>query len=473
MRHSPIRMKTSKIDLPFRNWSLSRVFLAASIVVMGSATLIVGNWVSGRIENAVVQNSANSAALYMESILAPLSQELAHSDQLSEPAARAVTELFQKESLQKRIVSYKIWKPNGLIAHASNPDIIGRNFQPSADFKRAWAGQISGTFKNNVRPENAAETALGVPLLEVYSPIREVWSGDVIAVGEFYQRSDQLEQDLILAKRTSWLVVATTFAASTLILFLIVATGDRTIRVQADLLEKRLAESQKMSMQNETLRARVIQASERSSAQADRFLRNLGAELHDGPAQHLALAVLRLEAAFPADTAKTQEADEIHQALQKALAEIRALSRGLAAPDIEALSLKEIVIRAVTDHAEQSPMRPEISLECDADVPLSYAEKLCVFRFLQETLSNAARHAANSDCTVYCNAAPNRITVSVCDDGPGFDPARKTTPNRSGGQGLLGLRDRIESIGGRFDIESETGTGTCIKMTLYPGQTRT
>jgi len=67
-------MRTKVAELTIGNWSLSRVFLAASILVMGSATAIVGVWVSNRIQNAVVQNSANSAALYMESIVSPLSQ---------------------------------------------------------------------------------------------------------------------------------------------------------------------------------------------------------------------------------------------------------------------------------------------------------------------------------------------------------------------------------------------------------------
>ncbi|MGV6804547.1 MAG: sensor histidine kinase [Ruegeria sp.] len=465
-------MTTKKSDPTFKNWSLSRVFLAASIVVMGSATLVVGNWVSGRIENAVVQLSANSAALYMESILSPLSQELAFSDTLSEPATRALVELFSKESMQERIVSYKIWKPDGLIAYASNSEIVGKKFPLTDDLKQAWGGEISGSYKNSGRPENAAEVALGIPLLEVYSPIREIWTGEIIAVGEFYQRADQLERDLLLAKRTSWLVVATTFAISSFVLFLIVAIGDRTIRLQADLLEKRLAESQKMSRQNAQLRARVIDASERASAQSDRILRKLGSELHDGPAQHLALAVLRLEAAFPTGTTTTREAEEIQQSLQKALLEIRALSRGLAAPDIDALSFKDVVSRAVADHSEQSPLRPTISFHGGTAPLMSYAEKLCVFRFLQETLSNTARYATEADCTVTCSADTESITVSVCDDGPGFNPSAGVKVSSEGGQGLMGLRDRVESIGGQFEVTSELGKGTCVTMKLFPRQAR-
>ncbi len=458
-------MRAKVTDLTIGNWSLSRVFLAASIVVMGSATAIVGVWVSNRIQNAVVQNSANSAALYMESIVSPLSQELAHGDRLSEQGSRALDEIFMTQPMRDRIVSYKFWKQGGVIAHASDTDIIGSRFNPTDDLKRAWNGDISGSFEELDHAESAAEAALGIPLLEVYSPIRELWSGEIIAVAEFYERADQLELDLAKARRTSWLVVGSAFLASTIVLYSIVAIGDKTIRRQGSLLKQRLTESERMADQNALLRSRVVEASERYATQTDRFLKKLGAELHDGPAQYLSLAALRLDAAF---SERPKEAEEIQQSLQKSLAEIRAISRGLSAPDIDNLSLVDVVKRAVEDHSEHSPLRPDISFQGSRTPELSLSDKLCVFRFLQETLSNAARYAPDSRCSVTCEVQNDRVTIQVEDDGPGFDGAEETALRDDGGQGLLGLRDRVESIGGRFEVASRPGEGTTVAMTLYP-----
>ncbi len=461
-------MRAKVTDLTIGNWSLSRVFLAASIFVMGTATAIVGVWVSNRIQNAVVQNSANSAALYMESVVSPLSQELAHGDRLSEQASLALDEIFMTQPMRDRIVSYKFWKQGGVIAHASDTDIIGNRFNPTDDLRRAWNGDISGSFEELDHAESAAEAALGIPLLEVYSPIRELWSGEIIAVAEFYERADQLELDLAKARRTSWLVVGSAFLASTIVLYSIVAIGDKTIRRQGSLLKQRLKESEKMAEQNALLRSRVVEASERYTTQTDRFLKNLGAELHDGPAQYLSLAALRLEAAFSKESERPKEAVEIQQSLQKSLAEIRAISRGLSAPDIDSLSLVDVVKRAVEDHAEHSPLRPDISFLGSQAPELSLSDKLCVFRFLQETLSNAARYAPASKCTVIAEAQNDRIVVKITDDGPGFDSSEETALRDDGGQGLMGLRDRVESIGGRFDVASRPGEGTTIAMTLYP-----
>jgi signal transduction histidine kinase len=393
---------------------------------------------------------------------------LAHGDRLSEQASLALDEIFMTQPMSDRIVSYKFWKQGGVIAHASDTGIIGNRFNPTDDLRRAWNGGISGSFEELDHAESAAEAALGIPLLEVYSPIRELWSGEIIAVAEFYERADQLELDLAKARRTSWLVVGSAFLASTIVLYSIVAIGDKTIRRQGNLLKQRLTESERMAEQNALLRARVVEASERYATQTDRFLKNLGAELHDGPAQYLSLAALRLEAAFSERSEKPREAEEIQQSLQKSLTEIRAISRGLSAPDIDKLALVDVVKRAVEDHVEQSPLRPDVSFQGSKAPELSLSDKLCVFRFLQETLSNAARYAPASNCTVTSEVQSDRIVVEVKDDGPGFDKSEETALGNDGGQGLLGLRDRVESVGGRLEVATRLGEGTTIAMTLFP-----
>jgi hypothetical protein len=87
------------------------------------------------------------------------------------------------------------------------------------------SGAIAWSFEVLDDLENEAEAALGVPLLEVYSPIRQAWTGDVIAVAEFYERAEGLAADIQSARRTSWIVVGGTFLASGIILFGIVQAG--------------------------------------------------------------------------------------------------------------------------------------------------------------------------------------------------------------------------------------------------------
>ena len=180
--------------------SLATRYGLASGVVLLIATLAIGFWVTSRIEDTVVRNSANATAIYMESFLSPISDQLAGRDSLSPGAKRALDEIFTNTPLGDRIVSYKIWRQDGLILEASNKEIVGQTFPPSDDLRSAWEGRVVAEFNSFGDDEDVAERAMGLPLVEIYSPIHEVWSGDIVAVAEFYEVSTALKSDLSAAR---------------------------------------------------------------------------------------------------------------------------------------------------------------------------------------------------------------------------------------------------------------------------------
>jgi signal transduction histidine kinase len=457
---------------PRRPWSelpLVLRFLAAGGMVMLAAMLLIGVWITARIEQSVVDNTASAAALYLESFVSPLSQELASSDTLSDPAMRALQEVFSSTGMGERIVSFKIWKHGGLVVHASDPDIIGNRFPPSEELQAAWRGQVSGSFSDLDDAESAAEAALGLPLLEVYSPIHEVWSGEIIAVAEFYEVATELEQDLADARRTSWLLVAAVFTVSGVLLLGIVRSGGRTIDRQRAMLQAQIAESREIAAQNADLRQRAIGATARATAQTEASLRRASADLHDGPAQLIALAAMRLESVVPDTEPGRQEAAALRDALQSALTEIRTISRGLSLPDLGGLPLADVARRAVEAHQRQTESRVQLAWRGPEDPGCDDSFRICLYRFLQEALSNAARHAGDASISVSAEAAPGALTASVSDAGPGFDPAAAAL-RTDGGQGLAGLRDRAESIGGSLDVVTARGAGTTLILTLPLGK---
>jgi signal transduction histidine kinase len=433
---------------------------------------VIGDWITGRIEASVVANTASAGALYLESFVSPLSQELAANDRLSEPAVRALEEVLASSSLGQRIVSFKIWKPGGLVAHASDPALIGQRFERKPELEAAWSGKVSGSFDDLDDDENAAEAAMGVPLLEVYSPLHEVWSGRIIAVAEFYEVATELERDLADARRTSWLLVAGTFLASGLMLLGIVRAGGRTIARQKAMLEAQVGESREVAAQNVELRRRAIEASARATAQAERTLRRVSADLHDGPAQYVALAAMRMGSLVPATEDGRREAAALGEALQTALAEIRALSRGLSLPELDRLSLAEVARRAVEAHLRPAGPPVALSYSGPEDPEVDESSRICLYRFLQEALSNASRHAPGAEVRVEVAVEGRRLTATVADSGPGFDPAAGTSPG-AGGLGLAGLRDRVESLGGELRVDSAPGRGArlTLMLTLEEGTT--
>ena len=443
-------------------WPLHVSFAVAGSVVMFVGMIALGWWTSREIEQSVTRNSAISTALYMESFIAPLSQELADGSDFSPETVERLNAAFNEPPLSERIVSVKIWQDKGLIAYATDPRIVGRRFVPSVPLMAAWDGQLSAAFDDLSDEEDAAERGRNLPILEVYNPIHSVYSGNIIAVAEFYQVATELEKDLFRARLKAWVLVAGITLATFALLNGIVLKGSRLIQRQREALELRVAQLASYSAQNEALRRRIQSASAGVSELNEQYLRRVGAELHDGPAQSLAFASLRL------DNLKTVEGQEenafrIKSALDDARAEIRNVCRGLSLPEIEGKDLGDVIRMAVGFHEKRTNSAVELQITGQAGTGFDKAARICIFRFVQEALNNSFRHAGGSGSRVEARLGPAQVTVAVSDTGPGFDPE---TAAKSLGLGLRGLRERIESQGGHFEIDSSPEGGTHLKMRL-------
>lgn len=250
------------------------------------------------------------------------------------------------------------------------------------------------------------------------------------------------------------------------VLSVIVVRGSRVIDNQSIALKQRVAELSDLLEQNKLLSAKVQRASRRAAAFNERSLRRLGADLHDGPAQLIALAALRLDSPAFCDYAsaaelRRSEAEAIRTNLADALTEIRTICNGLVLPHIELADLSEVLALAVREHEQRTGVDVELNLASEAPASLSPSTKICIFRFVQEGLNNGYRHAGGNGQAVSQFIVDGKVGIQVRDDGPGFDP-RSIRPDCLG---LAGLRERVESIGGIFSIRS-SGAGTCLEMLL-------
>lgn len=437
------------------------------------AMLVAGRWVSARIEEGVVRNTANATAQYMESFISPLSQDLADSDTLSLGAKRALEEIFSNTPLGERVVSFKIWKEGGHVVEASDKAIIGETFEVTENLQMAWNGELRADFEDLNDIEDQGENALGLPLLEIYSPIREVWSGRVIAVVEFYEVANDLKRDLVEARRSSWAAVALLMLAIGGSLYAIVRQGSRTIDRQRSALKQQLEELSNLSMRNQELRLRVQNAAARASAMNDQALRRVGADLHDGPAQLLGFAALQMDRLDNAVTSKEAKADlaSVARAVQDAIREIRTISRGLSLPEIESRSPCELVRSVADAHATRTTTSVDLQCTLPDELDLSPAIKICLYRFVQEGLNNAWRYAHGKGQGVKLNCNKGKLVLSVYDDGPGFSdrPTQPGVADDFNGLGLKGLQDRVESLGGTFEARDLPSGGAEISMELEIG----
>jgi signal transduction histidine kinase len=443
--------------------SLAWQFVIAGGIGLLAVMLVVGLWVTSQIRDGVMHNSAATTALYVDSVIAPLLPDMRKSQELDDTVKRALDETLGQGALGKRLVSFKLWRRDGTILYSKDADLIGRQIKPNANLIAAFAGNIMVKFNRLEDEEDDKERSMGVPLLEIYNPVREPWSGEVVAVTEFYELSGDFEESLHSALLWTWLVVAAATAAALALLSGIVFRGSRTIVTQQAALEAKVSELQAALAQNSSLRQRVQRASRRATAINERYLRRIGADLHDGPAQLVALAALRMDSPVlvdPTTSSSLREAEiaGIHKTLGEAMREIRGICNGLVLPQIETHAVADILRLAVAEHERRTDTKVLLTLP-ERLPELGTSEKISIYRFVQEGLNNAFRHGKGKDQQVRATTKGGKLLVEVLDTGPGFDPAR------SEGLGLAGLRERIESIGGQFETLSGP-EGTRLVITL-------
>ena len=461
--------------------SLAQRFAVACLAVLVAGMLVIGWWVNEQIEDGVTQNSAVTTALYMNSFVAPEVAELEHRETLSPASMASLDHLHKETPLGKRIVSFKIWGPGGRIVYSSRPSIIGQVFPETPSLRGAWNGRVTAEFSDLEDEEDSLERVHGHRLLEIYSPVRAKGSDRIIAVAEFYESAMELESQLLTARVSSWIAVAAVTLIMFWLLFGIVRGGSQTIARQQRELKTRVRELSALLKQNEELHERVRRATNRATEINERFLRRVSAELHDGPAQALGFALLRLDSVKQyidgcqyADQVEGcpnagrmsdgHNVDSIRASLNEALQEIRNLSAGLALPELGELTLKQCLQRIVRSHERRTATRVAMQIDgLPAALPLPV--KISVYRFVQEALHNAYNHGGGKDQRVDVATKDNGVLeVVVSDAGSGFDASLR--PEDSDHLGLVGMRERVESLGGEFVLRSAPGQGTQVSARL-------
>ncbi|TXI05209.1 MAG: sensor histidine kinase [Rhizobium sp.] len=459
------KLSSASLIARWNSQSLAMQFLLAGGLVAICAMLVVGSFVAGLIENAVTRNSAATTALYVDSVIAPLLPDMQTTQVLDDTVTRALDETLGQGALGTRLSSFRLWRDDGTVLYSSDKALSGKQFPLSSSLKTAFSGKMVAKFNRIDDVESVAERNSGKPLLEIYNPVLQPWSGKVVAVSEFYEVANDFEWSLNQARLLSWLVVGLFTLTFFALLSIIVLRGSRTIDSQRQALNGRIGELSALLQQNEALRARVQRATQRAASLNESYLRRIGADLHDGPAQLVAYASLRLDSlALTSPTASPHEREAslntIKASLDDAMAEIRSICSGLMLPHIETDKLSGLLRRAIGAHERRTGTTVALVVSL-VSADLSTSAKICVYRFVQEALNNGFRHAGGIGQKVVQSLENGQVVIEVADEGPGFDP-KDVGPQKLG---LAGLRDRVESLGGTFQLLSSS-RGTAVRMSL-------
>ncbi len=197
--------------------------------------------------------------------------------------------------------------------------------------------------------------------------------------------------------------------------------------------------------------------------------RRISLELHDEAGQALIGVKLGLQALARkvAQHSPALQADiqEVNQELNGAAQRLQTLASALRPPALDQLGLRAALTALINDFAERAAIDVTIAADFEAEhveARLPAAVELALYRIVQEALTNVGRHAAAHRVDVVLVVTSTEASVSVTDDGRGFDRQHLTRKTL----GLLGMQERATTLGGVVDVASSIGGGTRVSVRI-------
>ena len=241
----------------------------------------------------------------------------------------------------------------------------------------------------------------------------------------------------------------------------------RTLAQQADIALGNVLLVEMLRRQLDVIRAtqhQLIRSREEERAR-------LARDLHDGPIQDLVGLNMQLGLLASNPASPVESFSALRQEIRELLSELRQVCAQLRPPMLDTLGLSA-ALRVLADNwSAQNGIPIELDLAPDATLRALPGEvSVNLYRVAQEALTNIAKHAAARCVSVRLLWDDARLTLSINDDGRGFNfPIAPDQLTARGHFGLVGMRERIELIGGAFAIESAPGSGTTVRVSWDVG----
>ena len=238
----------------------------------------------------------------------------------------------------------------------------------------------------------------------------------------------------------------------------------KTANVQ---LNQEIVEREQAEVALRTSEARLKALAQQLVTAQEEERQRLSRELHDEAGQALTALKISLDLTAEETSAEhLQIRDRIVEAARLAdrtMEHLRLLAHGLRPPALDAVGLNY----TLEDLCRDFSARTGLSIDyCGSDYLSTLSEQatISIYRLLQEALTNVAKHAKADSVVVTLNSDGKTASFVVEDDGQGFDTHHTRADSmRSTGRGLLGMKERIELLGGQLEIVSQPGRGTRVE----------
>ncbi|TCM61201.1 signal transduction histidine kinase [Rhizobium sp. BK068] len=452
-----------------RNARLEVKFILIASLIVLALMFVLGLWTTKSIEKAIMKGAGSVGAAYLQTFVEPLiSEEDIRTKRLSPEVKAKLDQLLGDSPLGQHVREIKIWNPDASLFYSTAGRKVDRE-QVFDELKRALTGEVVVS-RTMISKHAYSGEERHAEYIEVYAPLVRDNAGKVVLVGEFYERPDYLLTEIAGAWRSTLMIVLLVSVPMLALLYMIVRSGSRLIDDQHTAIRASLRHALELSNQNRRLRLEAERARQEAGKLNEKILDQIGSDLHDGPIQVLTLVKLRLSDMKPSlgggDTVAVpvEGIGKLLRLVTVVLDEIRNISSGLVLPELDNISLNETILLAVRRHTDLTGNRVAIKGALDVDPSRGHLN-ICVYRFIQEALINAHRHAPGNVQQLRYGMRRNRIVIAIADIGsPPKAPALAPQRIRLG---KLMQKRRIRAFGGKVrTIRRSNGTLVIVVLPL-------
>jgi signal transduction histidine kinase len=277
----------------------------------------------------------------------------------------------------------------------------------------------------------------------------------------------------------NWIRMGTTASLLSLLLMSVIDFVIRHVESNARAVNQALVRLQlaaaELTAQEKDLRVayeRLGQLHQKLEATKEEERRYLSRELHDELGQTLTVLKLRLqlsERTVAHDGGIGSERTEAITLVDDLISRVRKISVDLRPPLLDEVGL----VSALRVYLESQALVSGLAIDLQSDETGARAPgrlppelEIDCFRVVQESITNALRHSGARRLEVRITRSATRVSLSIKDDGRGFDPATLDEMAANGHLGMVGMRERVRARGGQFKLTSTPGAGTAIEVEL-------
>jgi signal transduction histidine kinase len=371
--------------------------------------------------------------------------------------------------------------PNGLGRFASNSVIrskrsdLGQLKAKGLDFGNDWTTKCNGTLvsvkatllsrvkrgSQEVFELQQKQRLLTALLTSEKSEVPEIALGSVVQItGVCCDVSPGLPPNLLLRTPGDIVILSNpvwwTWRTTAVLICALLAIASGAL-LWVHLLRRRLERQQEAQL---LFSKRVLERVEEERGR-------IAANLHDGLGQVLLAIKNHALMAMKADSKEKQDVQtrlkEISGVTSQAIEEVRSITRGLRPYQLDRLGLTQAIRASLTRTSENSAVQFAIRVD-DIDNLFDKDSEIHIYRIIQEAVNNIIKHSQATEATVVIKKHESTVSLSIRDNGVGFDIANLASRPHDLGYGLSGIGERAKILGGNFNIISQPGEGSSLSV---------